>query len=145
MTGIKVISDGLAIIQNGNASFNTINVETITSSNLTDCNLLNCTTNDPTSSLSIVNKQYVDNNYVDNTSDEQISGVKTFNSIPLCSLNASINNELVNFITLNSLGFTTLALVQSNPNVWINTNIFNSFYINYFDFLGHVDIIFSLK
>jgi hypothetical protein len=71
-------------------------------------------------------KEYVDDNYVDNTSSEQISGVKTFNSIPLCSLNASINNELVNFITLISQGFTTLSLVQSNPNVWINTNTFNS-------------------
>ena len=38
LNGIKVLSDGIALIQNGNATFNTINVETITSSNLTDCN-----------------------------------------------------------------------------------------------------------
>ena len=47
MNGIKTITDGVAIIQNGDATFNTINVDTTTSSNLTDCNLVNCTANDP--------------------------------------------------------------------------------------------------
>ena len=59
MNGIKTISDGVALIQNGNATFNTINVETITSSNLTDCNLNNCTTNDPTNPQSVVNKKFI--------------------------------------------------------------------------------------
>ena len=50
MNSIKTILDGNgAIIQNGNATFNTINVTTLTADNLADCNLLNCTTNDPTS------------------------------------------------------------------------------------------------
>ena len=119
MNGIKTISDGIALIQNGNASFNTINVETITSSSLTDCNLLNCTTNDPTSPQSVANKEYVDDNFVDRTHNltQSINGVKTFNSIPLCSSSASLNNQLVNFFTLNSQGFTTLPLVQSNNNI----------------------------
>ena len=80
MNGIKTISDGVALIQNGNATFNTINVETITSSNLTDCNLTNCTTNDPTSAQSVANKEYCDDNFVDRTNNLQqnINGLKTF-------------------------------------------------------------------
>ena len=79
MNGIKTISDGIALIQNGNASFNTINVETITSSNLTDCNLINCTTNDPTDPQSVANKKYVDDNFVDKTTAQNnIGGNKTF-------------------------------------------------------------------
>ena len=38
LNGIKTISDGISLIQNGSATFNTINVETITSSNLIECN-----------------------------------------------------------------------------------------------------------
>jgi hypothetical protein len=241
MTGIKTITDGVALIQNGNATFNTINVETITSSNLTDCNLTNCTTNDPTSPQSVANKEYCDDNFVDRTNNlmQNINGLKTFTnnirfngnaqfyatnspftnrtsfeqlstalnitpihgngtlslratnaagtafsmisisntgstfsgtiscgtlranqtanpqyiydnlttggtinfgtsgcnnnikgpttflSVPLCSVTALIDSELVNFKTLNSQNFTTLSLVQSNPNVWINTNTFN--------------------
>ena len=80
MNGIKTISDGVALIQNGNATFNTINVETITSSNLTDCNLINCTTNDPTSAQSVANKEYCDDNFVDRTNNlmQNINGLKTF-------------------------------------------------------------------
>ena len=122
MNGIKTISDGVALIQNGNATFNTINVETITSSNLTDCNLSNCTTNDPTDPQSVANKEYVDDNFVDKTTAQSINGVKTFSSIPLCSLTASLNNQLVNIFTLNNQGFTTLSLVQANNNVWTGTN-----------------------
>ena len=65
MNGIKTLTDGVALIQNGNATFNTINVETITSSNLTDCNLTNCTTNDPITAQSVANKKYCDDNFVD--------------------------------------------------------------------------------
>ena len=127
LNGIKTISDGVALIQNGNASFNTINVQTITSSNLTDCNLTNCTSNDPTDPQSVANKKYVDDNFLDRTNNlsESINGVKTFSSIPLCSLTASINNQLVNFFTLNNQNFTTLALVQNNNNIWTSTNSFN--------------------
>ena len=50
----------------------------------------------------------------------------TFYKIPLCSITALIDSELVNFKTLNSQNFTTLSLVQSNQNVWINTNTFNT-------------------
>ncbi|MFZ9907565.1 MAG: hypothetical protein ACO3FJ_07730, partial [Ilumatobacteraceae bacterium] len=49
----------------------------------------------------------------------------TFNSLPLSSPIATIDNQLVNFKTLNSQNFTTLSLVQSNANVWTNTNTFN--------------------
>ena len=84
MNGIKTISDGVALIQNGNATFNTINVETITSSNLTDCNLNNCITNDPTIPQSVANKEYIDNNFCDLTTTQAIDGEKTFtsNTIP---------------------------------------------------------------
>ena len=80
MTGIKTITDGVALILNGDAIFNTINVETITSSNLTDCNLTNCTTNDPTAPQSVANKEYVDDNFVDRTNNlpQNINGLKTF-------------------------------------------------------------------
>ena len=63
INGRKTISDGVALIQNGNVTFNTINVETITSSNLTDCNLTNCTTNDPTDPKNVANKENIDDNY----------------------------------------------------------------------------------
>jgi hypothetical protein len=78
---IKTITDGNgSIIENENATFNTINVETITSSNLTDCNLTNCTNNDPTSPQSVTNKEYCDNNFVDraNNLTQSINGLKTF-------------------------------------------------------------------
>ena len=80
MNSIKTIIDGVSVIQNGNATFNTINVETITSSNLTDCNLTNCTTNDPTSPQSVANKECCDNNFVDraNNLTQSINGLKTF-------------------------------------------------------------------
>jgi hypothetical protein len=125
MNGIKTISDGVALIQNGNATFNTINVETITSSNLTDCNLNNCTTNDPTTPQSVVNKEYVDDNFVDRTNNlnQDINGVKTFLSVPICSTNALNNNQLVNFSTLNAQSFVK----PSFNNVWTGTNTFNSF------------------
>ena len=99
MNGIKTITDGVAIIQNGNATFNTINVETITSSNLTDCNLTNCTTNDPTTAQRVANKQYVDDNFVDLISSETIGGIKTFSSLPLCTISATTNNQFVNYYT----------------------------------------------
>ena len=88
MNGIKTISDGVALIQNGNATFNTINVETITSSNLTDCNLTNCTTNDPTSEQSVANKKYCDDNFVDKTTAQNnIGGNKTFLNNVTCNEN----------------------------------------------------------
>ena len=94
MNGIKTISDGVALIQNGNATFNTINVETITSSNLTDCNLNNCTTNDPTTPQSVANKEYVDDNFVDRTKNlnQDINGLKTFTNNFICSLSLISNN-----------------------------------------------------
>jgi hypothetical protein len=78
MNGIKTITDGVALIQNGNAIFNTINVETITSSNLKDCNLTNCTTNDPITAQSVANKKYCDDNFVDRTNNltQSINGLK---------------------------------------------------------------------
>ena len=98
MNGIKTISDGVALIQNGNATFNTINVETITSSNLTDCNLNNCTTNDPTTPQSVANKEYVDDNFVNRTNNlnQDINGIKTFLSVPICSTNATTDFQLIN-------------------------------------------------
>jgi microcystin-dependent protein len=125
MNGIKTITDGVALIQNGNATFNTINVETITSSNLTDCNLTNCTTNDPTAPQSVVNKEYVDDNFVDLTSSESIGGIKTFSSLPLCTISATINNQFVNYFTLTNQGFTTIPKILNNANIWTNQNTFS--------------------
>jgi microcystin-dependent protein len=96
MNGIKTITDGVAIIQNGNATFNTINVETITSSNLSDCNLTNCTTNDPTAPQSVVNKEYVDDNFVDLTSNELIGGIKTFLFAPFCTISSFVGTQFIN-------------------------------------------------
>lgn len=80
MNGIKVIFDGAgAVISNGSATFNTINVSTLTADNLTDCNLKNCTADDPTDPQDIANKEYVDNNFVTlATEQNNISGSKTF-------------------------------------------------------------------
>ena len=66
------------------------------------------------------------------TASNIINGATTFNQtstfsvIPLCSVNANTGSQLVNFSTLNSQGFTTLSLVQSNSNVWTGTNSFNT-------------------
>ena len=113
MNGIKTISDGVAFIQNGNATFNTINVETITSSNLTDCNLSNCTTNDPTTPQSVANKEYVDDNFVNRTNNlnQDINGIKTFLSVPICATNASTNSQLTN------KGFTDTTYVDRTNNL----------------------------
>ena len=96
MNGIKTITDGVAIIQNGNATFNTINVDTITSSNLTDCNLVNCTANDPQNSQDVLNKNYVDSNFVDKISNQSINGIKTFSVFPQNSATIpTLANELI--------------------------------------------------
>ena len=61
----------------------------------------------------------------------------TFNTYaPLCSQNASSNNQLVNWQTLNGQSFTTLALVQSNANTFSATNTFS----NTASFNGQVNI-----
>ena len=99
MTGIRTFDDGGgAVIQNGDATFNNINVTTLTADNLADCNLVNCTSNDPTSEQSIVNKEYVDDYFVDRTNNinEDINGIKTFLSVPLCSIIPINSNQLVN-------------------------------------------------
>ena len=120
--------DGLNNIDADNISTSTINVNAATITSLNNSNLINCISNTPSAPQSIVNKNYVDSNFVDRTNNltESINGVKTFSSIPLCSLTASINNQLVNFFTLNNQGFTTLTLVQANNNVWTGTNTFNT-------------------
>jgi hypothetical protein len=96
MNGIKTITDGVAIIQNGDATFNTINVDTITSSNLTDCNLVNCTANDPQNSQDVVNKNYVDSNFVDKISNQSINGIKTFSVFPQTTATIpTLSNQLI--------------------------------------------------
>jgi len=50
----------------------------------------------------------------------------TFNSvIPTTSITASSPNDLVNYTTLTSQGYTTLSAVQSNTNTFTSTNTFN--------------------
>ena len=60
-----------------------------------------------------------------------VSGQATFNGgavfntvIPTTSLNASANNEIVNWQTLNAQGYTTLSAIQGNANTFTNTNAF---------------------
>jgi hypothetical protein len=49
----------------------------------------------------------------------------TFNSvIPTTSISASSANQLVNYTTLTTQGYTTLALVQGNGNTFTSTNTF---------------------
>ena len=49
----------------------------------------------------------------------------TFNSvIPTCSITASSANQLVNYTTLTTQGYTTLSAVQSNGNTFTATNTF---------------------
>jgi hypothetical protein len=67
-------------------------------------------------------------NYVSRTGsvNEDINGIKTFLSVPVCATNANTNNQLVNWQTLNGQQFTTLSLVQSNANTFTSQlNKFN--------------------
>ena len=53
------------------------------------------------------------------------NGGAVFNTvIPTTSLNASANNQIVNWQTLNCQNYTTLPLVQGNANTFTNTNNF---------------------
>ena len=53
------------------------------------------------------------------------NGGAVFNTvIPTTTLNASANNEIVNWQTLNGQNYTTLPLVQGNANTFTNTNNF---------------------
>ena len=99
MNSIKTIFDGAgAVIQNGNATFNNITVTILTADNLADCNLENCTATDPTMPQSVANKEYVDDNFVNRTNNlnQDINGIKTFLSVPLCSIIPINSNQLVN-------------------------------------------------
>ena len=98
MNGIKKISDGISTIENGVGTFVSINVDTLTADNLSDCNLVNCTADDPTDPQDIANKEYCDDNFVDRTNNlnQDINGVKTFLSIPICSTTATTDFQLIN-------------------------------------------------
>ena len=66
-----------------------------------------------------------------NTGNNTIKGLTsftqtaTFSAIPNCSVSANSANQLVNYTTLTTQGFTTLPLVQSNNNIFTGTNQFN--------------------
>ena len=105
MNGIKTIFDGAgAVIQNGNATFNNITVTTLTADNLSDCNLVNCTADDPTDPQDIANKEYCDDNFVNRTNNlnQDINGIKTFLSVPICSI---IPNNLYQLVNKNYFSF----------------------------------------
>jgi len=87
--------------------------------------LVGCLAETPLNPTSVVNKTYVDDNFVYKTGSvtENITGLKTFLSVPVCATNASTNNQLVNFSTLNGQSFVK----PSFNNVWTGTNSFNSF------------------
>jgi microcystin-dependent protein/non-homologous end joining protein Ku len=62
-----------------------------------------------------------------------ITGLATFSNgavfntvLPTTSITATLSSQLVNFTTLTSQGFTTIANILANANTWTNTNIFNS-------------------
>ena len=115
MNGIKTITGGVAIIQNGDATFNTINVYTITSSNLTDCNLVNCTANDPQNSQDAVNKNYVDSNFVDKISTQSINGIKLFSVFPQTTATIpTLANELIrkDYVDLNFVDKSTSQIIS---------------------------------
>ena len=60
-----------------------------------------------------------------NTSTCLIDSKTTFSQIPECSLPATTSNQLVNYTTLTGQSYTTLSAVQSNTNVWSETNTFS--------------------
>jgi len=71
---------------------------------------------------------------VANTSNSPFisNGLATFNAgavfntvIPTTSISATSANHIVNYTTLTSQSFTTLALVQSNNSTYTGTNIFS--------------------
>ena len=60
-------------------------------------------------------------------SNSSFTGTSNFTTaIPTCSLNASSNNQLVNWQTLNGQSFTTLAAVQANTNTFSSANTFSA-------------------
>ena len=81
MNGIKTLTDGISIIQNGNASFNSITTSNININDISNCDFVNCTTSTiPTIPNNIVNKTYCDSNFCDLTTSQIINAPKTINN-----------------------------------------------------------------
>ena len=81
MNGIKTLTDGISIIQNGNASFNSITTSNININDISNCDFVNCTTPTiPTIPNNIVNKNYCDSNFCDLTTSQIINAPKTINN-----------------------------------------------------------------
>ena len=81
----------------------------------------------PTLPSHLTTKSYVDSMPVHNilNSTNAWTGFNSFNTnLPTSTITATTANQLVNFTTLTTQGYTTLPLVQGNANTFTNTNAF---------------------
>jgi len=81
----------------------------------------------PTLPSHLTTKSYVDSMPVHNilNSTNAWTGFNSFDTnLPTSTITATTANQLVNFTTLTTRGYTTLPLVQGNANTFTNTNAF---------------------
>ena len=81
----------------------------------------------PTLPSHLTTKSYVDSMPVHNilNSTNAWTGFNSFDTnLPTSTITATTANQLVNFTTLTTQGYTTLPLVQGNANTFTNTNAF---------------------
>lgn len=81
--------------------------------------LIGCTAETPVNTTSIVNKTYVDSNFVRLINDQTVNGVKTFSSLPLCSVVPTTSNELINKLYADTK-FETIADMVNYVNITTN-------------------------
>lgn len=84
--------------------------------------LIGCTSETPVNTTSIVNKTYVDSNFVRLINDQTVNGVKTFSSLPLCSVVPTTSNELINKLYADSK-FETIADMVNYVDIATNNQI----------------------
>ena len=84
--------------------------------------LIGCTAETPVNTTSIVNKTYVDSNFVRLINDQTVNGVKTFSSLPLCTVVPTTSNELINKLYADSK-FETIADMVNYVNISTNQTI----------------------
>ena len=84
--------------------------------------LIGCTAETPVNPTSVANKTYVDSNFVRLINDQTVNGVKTFSSLPLCSVIPSDSTQLINKQYTDSK-FQTIADMVNYVNLTTNQTI----------------------
>lgn len=84
--------------------------------------LIGCTAETPLNATSVANKSYIDNNFVRLINDQTVNGVKTFSSLPLCTVVPTTSNQLINKLYADSK-FETIADMINYVNITTNQTI----------------------